>query len=108
MLEPKPLFKVYDPTDSGRNKAFHFAHLVTLMGSQTSQFLKRNATSAKYWDVNGKWKVVVPIPPPISLESRFTHLIGSAKYYSSSLFACYLSWMCSRDFQVEMRMCIHG
>ncbi|TLD05464.1 uncharacterized protein PgNI_10033 [Pyricularia grisea] len=78
MLEPEPLFKVYSH-DSGLNEAFRLAHMVAILGPPPLDFLKRSATSAKYGDDDGKWKGSVPIPPPTSLESRFTQFDGQRK-----------------------------
>ncbi|KAI6344114.1 hypothetical protein MCOR25_011112 [Pyricularia grisea] len=92
LLEPEPLFEVYDPTDNGLNEAFHLAHMVALMGPPPLQFLKRSATSAKYWDKDGKWKGSVPIPLPRSLEARFTQFDGQRKTLFLDFIRTLLKW----------------
>ncbi|TLS28937.1 hypothetical protein PpBr36_02058 [Pyricularia pennisetigena] len=92
LLEPEPLFKVYEPTDSALNEAFHLAHMVALMGPPPLEFLKRSATSTRYWDEDGKWKEAVPIPPPTSLESRFTRFGGQRKALFLDFIRALLRW----------------
>ncbi|EHA48913.1 CMGC protein kinase [Pyricularia oryzae 70-15] len=91
MLEPEPLFKVYNH-DSSLNEAFHLAHMVALLGPPPLDFLKRSATSAKYWDDDGKWKGSVPIPSPTSLESRFTQFDGERKTIFLDFIRKLLAW----------------
>ncbi|KAI6631732.1 hypothetical protein MCOR14_007667 [Pyricularia oryzae] len=91
MLEPEPLFKVYN-YDSSFNEAFHFAYMVALLGPPLLDFLKRSATSAKYWDDDGKWKGSVPIPSPTSLESRFTQFDGERKTIFLDFIRKLLAW----------------
>ncbi|KAI7909952.1 CMGC protein kinase [Pyricularia oryzae] len=92
LLEPKPLFQIYNPADNDLNEALHLAHMVALMGPPPLEFLKRSATSAKYWDEDGKWKGAVPIPPPTSLESRFTLFDGQHKTLFLDFIRTLLKW----------------
>ncbi|KAG5963288.1 hypothetical protein E4U56_002793 [Claviceps arundinis] len=79
LLEPKGLFQIYNYNNSEINEAFHLAHMVRILGPPPLDFLQRSPKSQKYWDDAGDWKGVVPLPPPVTLESLVTSLQGEKK-----------------------------
>ncbi|KAI1338589.1 kinase-like protein [Xylariaceae sp. FL0016] len=69
LLVPESLFQVYDAADPTRNEAHHLANMIALLGPRPLELLKRSSKSRKYWDENGNWKDIVPIPMERTLDS---------------------------------------
>lgn len=53
MLEPEPLFRIYDADNEALNEAHHLANMVASMGPPPLEFLKRSEKARKYWDCDG-------------------------------------------------------
>lgn len=54
LLEPYPLFEVYDDDDIEQNEALHLANMFALMGKPPKAFLSRSEKCAKYFTGEGK------------------------------------------------------
>ncbi|KAH8168821.1 protein kinase domain-containing protein [Sarocladium implicatum] len=91
LLHTESLFNVYDD-DPETNTAHHLAHMVSLIGPPPLQFLRKSNKSRKYWDEDGNWRGVLPLPPPVRLESLVTTLEGKSKEDSLSFIRAMLRW----------------
>ncbi|KAI2602112.1 kinase-like protein [Hypoxylon sp. NC1633] len=74
LLERESLFHLYDAHDPVRNEAHHLANMTALLGSPPLEFLRRSSKSHQYWDENGNWRGIVPVPTGRNLESLATSL----------------------------------
>ncbi|KAI5863435.1 kinase-like protein [Durotheca rogersii] len=74
LLEPESLFRLYDANDPARNEAHHLANMIALLGPPPLEFLERSSKSREYWDENGNWRGIVPIPTERNLDSLATSL----------------------------------
>ncbi|KAI7781332.1 hypothetical protein LA080_014878 [Diaporthe eres] len=66
------LFDIYDPEDEFLNNAHHLIVMIALFGSPSREFLDRSQKSLKYWDENGNWRNIEPIPTNRTFESLAT------------------------------------
>ncbi|KAH7306037.1 kinase-like protein [Stachybotrys elegans] len=92
LLEPKPLFRVFDDENPELNEAHHLAAMTALLGPPPLDFLKAGEKAGKYWTVDGEWKGPVPLPPKTSFESLVTTLTGEEKELFIDLIQRLLSW----------------
>ncbi|KAL5315917.1 hypothetical protein ACEPPN_016791 [Leptodophora sp. 'Broadleaf-Isolate-01'] len=69
LLERESLFHLYDANDPARNEAHHLANMTALLGPPPLELLQRSSKSHEYWDENGNWRGIVPIPMGRNLES---------------------------------------
>ncbi|PGH28266.1 serine/threonine protein kinase [Polytolypa hystricis UAMH7299] len=60
------------------DNAYHLAQMVAVLGPPPLDFLKHSTNSLKYWDENGTWRGLAPIPD-ISLEKLEQRLTGDDK-----------------------------
>ncbi|RMY15626.1 hypothetical protein D0868_00782 [Hortaea werneckii] len=91
LFQPKRLF---NPQESeGRySEAHHLAQMVSLSGPPPLKFLQRCGEKAdQYWDRNGNWKNLVPIPET-SLEHMDQRLEGEEKAQFMSFMRKMLQW----------------
>ncbi|KAH8909630.1 kinase-like protein [Coniochaeta sp. PMI_546] len=75
LLEPESLFHVYDANDPARNEAYHLANMTALLGPPPLEILARSSKARQYWDKNGIWRGVVPIPTGRTLDSLLSRNI---------------------------------
>lgn len=54
MMQPTPLFKIYDHEDQFINDAHHLAAIVALLGPPPKEFLERSDECRKFWDEDGQ------------------------------------------------------
>ncbi|KAH8747455.1 kinase-like protein [Diaporthe sp. PMI_573] len=72
MMQPADLFKIYGPEDEFLNNAHHLAAMIALLGPPPRESLVRSQESLKYWDENGDWTNIVPIPTDRTFECLAT------------------------------------
>jgi hypothetical protein len=66
--------------------------MVSLIGPPPLQFLRKSKKSQKYWDEDGNWRGVLPLPPPVRLESLATALDDKSKEDFLSFIRAMLRW----------------
>ncbi|KAJ8131624.1 hypothetical protein O1611_g2006 [Lasiodiplodia mahajangana] len=76
MVQAKNLFKIYDVNDQRLNNAHHLANMIALLGPPPLDYLKRSETYLEFWDEDGNWRGIVPIPHEKTLESLEASLQG--------------------------------
>ncbi|OAX78096.1 hypothetical protein ACJ72_07601 [Emergomyces africanus] len=74
LFEPDHLFKARN-SKGQYDDAYHLAQMIAVLGPPPLDFIKRSTNSLKYWDENGDWRGLAPIPP-ISLERLEQRLTG--------------------------------
>ena len=77
ILEGRQLFSARRP--SGEHLSlFHLAEMYAMLGPPPLDYLQRSETSWKYFEKDGAWKNLAPIPAT-SLEASVTHLSEPSK-----------------------------
>ncbi|RSL89296.1 hypothetical protein CEP51_001312 [Fusarium floridanum] len=80
LLGPKRLFTAQDE-DGDMYDAAHLAQLIASLGPPPLEFLRRNRErAADFWDENGKWLGLAPIPANRTLEELETRLKDSSRF----------------------------
>ncbi|KAF5648471.1 CMGC SRPK kinase [Fusarium tjaetaba] len=91
LLGPKRLFTAKDE-DGDMYDAAHLAELIATLGPPPQEFLQRNvARAADFWDEQGKWLGLAPIPKNRSLEELETRLKDSTGFIA--FLRRVLTWM---------------
>lgn len=93
LLESKSLFRVYDHESEKQNDAHHLATMTAILGPPPPEFLKRSKETRKYWNEDGKWKGVVPLPTEKTLESLANTLAGDERNQFVDFIQCLLCWL---------------
>ncbi|KAF4987740.1 hypothetical protein FGRMN_10164 [Fusarium graminum] len=82
LLGPKRLFTARD-SDGDMYDAAHLAELIATLGPPPLDFLQRNPErTADFWDEEGNWLGLAPIPSNRSLEELETRLEDSSGFIS--------------------------
>ncbi|PNS14678.1 hypothetical protein CAC42_1700 [Sphaceloma murrayae] len=79
LFESRHLFYGHDPLIGGYSTRAHLADVVALLGPPPLDLLQRGKRSSEFFDEHGRWKAVVEIPPPTSLEEYELFLEGPKK-----------------------------
>ncbi|KAJ4326722.1 hypothetical protein N0V84_002838 [Fusarium piperis] len=80
LLGPKRLFTAKDE-DGDMYDAAHLAQLISALGPPPLEFLRRNPErAADFWDENGGWLGLAPIPPNRTLEELETRLKDPSRF----------------------------
>ncbi|KAG4256124.1 CMGC/SRPK protein kinase [Fusarium proliferatum] len=91
LLGPKRLFTAKDE-DGDMYDAAHLAELIATLGPPPQEFLQRNVErTADFWDEQGKWLGLAPIPKGRSLEELETRLEDSTGFIA--FLRRVLTWM---------------
>ncbi|KAF5534452.1 CMGC SRPK kinase [Fusarium phyllophilum] len=91
LLGPNRLFTAKDE-DGDMYDAAHLAELIATLGPPPQEFLQRNVERAAYfWDEQGKWLGLAPIPKNRSLEELETRLKDSTGFIA--FLRRVLTWM---------------
>ncbi|KAF4342812.1 CMGC SRPK kinase [Fusarium beomiforme] len=91
LLGPNRLFTAKDE-DGDMYDAAHLAELVATLGPPPREFLQRNVERASdFWDEQGKWLELAPIPKNRSLEALETQLEDSTRFIA--FLRRILTWM---------------
>ncbi|KAF5710779.1 CMGC SRPK kinase [Fusarium globosum] len=91
LLGPKRLFTAKDE-DGDMYDAAHLAELIATLGPPPQEFLQRNVErAADFWDEQGKWLGLAPIPKGRSLEELETRLEDSTGFIA--FLRRVLTWM---------------
>ncbi|KAI1951440.1 hypothetical protein LOZ12_005829 [Ophidiomyces ophidiicola] len=77
LFEPEYLFDAR-VTQGQYDDASHLAQMIAVLGPPPLDFLTRSNNYLQYWDVNGNWRGLAPIPD-ISLEGLEKRLTGNDK-----------------------------
>lgn len=77
LFEGQHLFTAQGPTGEQLSK-FHLAEMCALLGPPPLDYLQRSETSWEYFEKDGTWKNLAPIPAS-SLEASETRLSGASK-----------------------------
>ncbi|PYH61891.1 uncharacterized protein BO96DRAFT_417438 [Aspergillus niger CBS 101883] len=56
----------------------HLAEMVAIMGPPPTEFIKRSKVGSIFWDEDGKWKELAPVPN-MTLEERAANIQGPNK-----------------------------
>lgn len=90
LFEPKRLFSPYD--ENGRySEHRHIAQMMSIMGPPPLEFIRQSAKSQQFWDDEGTWRDVVPLPN-ISLEAAEKRLQGEEKELFLTFLRKMLQW----------------
>ncbi|WEW57329.1 hypothetical protein PRK78_002794 [Emydomyces testavorans] len=85
------LFHARDP--GGKlHDAYHLASIASVLGPPPSEFLKKSENSLRYWDENGHWRGLVPIPEHRPLDMLDQRLTGDDKQGFVSFLKKMLCW----------------
>ncbi|KAH7268816.1 kinase-like domain-containing protein [Fusarium solani] len=80
LLGPKRLFTAKDE-DGDMYDAAHLAELIATLGPPPLEFLRRNSErAADFWNENGDWLGLAPIPPNRTLEELETRLKDPSRF----------------------------
>ncbi|KAI7369621.1 kinase-like protein [Hortaea werneckii] len=91
LFQPKRLFNPQD-SDGQYSEAHHLAQMTSLLGPPPLKFLQRCGEKAdQYWDKDGNWKNLVPIPDT-SLEQMDQRLEEGEKVRFMSFMRKMLQW----------------
>ncbi|KAF5609763.1 CMGC SRPK kinase [Fusarium subglutinans] len=91
LLGPNRLFTAKDE-DGDMYDAAHLAELIATLGPPPQEFLQRNVErAAEFWDEQGKWLGLAPIPKNRSLEELETRLKDSTGFIA--FLRRVLTWM---------------
>jgi len=90
LFEGGRLFRVVK--DGHLNDELHLAEMVSLMGPPPRKFLERSDKCRQYWDSEGNWIGLTPIPDQI-LETRERRLEGKDKALLLALARKILRWL---------------
>ncbi|KAL5598147.1 hypothetical protein FOBRF1_011940 [Fusarium oxysporum] len=63
------------------------------LGPPPDVFLRRSDKTRKYWDAEGRWHGLVPLPSEGELKSLDTNLSGENRDNFLDLLACVLTWL---------------
>ncbi|PWY84767.1 hypothetical protein BO70DRAFT_395450 [Aspergillus heteromorphus CBS 117.55] len=77
IVSPRTLFSGKNP-DGVFDDRVHLAEMVALLGPPPATFRERSKLSAVFWDEQGNWKELAPLPD-ISLESLAGDIRGKDK-----------------------------
>ncbi|PYH37520.1 CMGC protein kinase [Aspergillus neoniger CBS 115656] len=69
----------------------HLAEMVAIMGPPPTDFIKRSKVGSVFWDENGKWKDLAPVPK-MTLEERAADIQGPDKEAFLKLMRRALTW----------------
>ncbi|RKK72341.1 hypothetical protein BFJ69_g10258 [Fusarium oxysporum] len=86
------IFRVYNQSED-LNDAHHLAAMTVLLGPPPDVFLRRSDKTRKYWDAEGRWHGLVPLPSEGELKSLDTNLSGEDRDNFLDLLACVLTWL---------------
>ncbi|KKZ63881.1 hypothetical protein EMCG_01834 [[Emmonsia] crescens] len=77
LVSPGHLFRARI-TEDGIQEAIRIAEMIAIMGPPPKEYLERSEACEVFWDENGKWKNLTPIPD-ITLESLAVDIQGEDK-----------------------------
>jgi hypothetical protein len=104
------MFHGNDPDGSGYKTRAHLAEVIAMLGPPPLDFLRRGSRSKEFFDDDGKyirpssgplhctnlslgkWKVDIPLPQGISLESSEDNLEGKGKEQFMAFMRGMLQW----------------
>ncbi|RDH36245.1 CMGC protein kinase [Aspergillus welwitschiae] len=69
----------------------HLAEMVAIMGPPPTEFIKRSKIGSVFWDEDGEWKELAPVPN-MTLEERAANIQGPDKEESLKLMRRALTW----------------
>ncbi|KAK2692682.1 hypothetical protein QWA68_007414 [Fusarium oxysporum] len=92
LLHQKGIFRAYNQSED-LNDAHHLADMTMLLGPPPDVFLRRSDKTRKYWDAEGRWHGLVPLPSEGELKSLDTNLSGEDRDKFLDLLACVLTWL---------------
>ncbi|KAM3523178.1 hypothetical protein NHJ13051_005225 [Beauveria bassiana] len=92
LLEKEKLFDVYDSESQEHNDACHLAAMTALLGPPPAAFLEKSPVTRKYWDDDGTWTGLVPLPTERTFESLATALKGDDRDTFINFVECFLWW----------------
>ncbi|OJI83058.1 hypothetical protein ASPTUDRAFT_57031 [Aspergillus tubingensis CBS 134.48] len=69
----------------------HLAEMVAIMGPPPTDFIKRSKVGSVFWDEDGKWKELAPVPS-MTLEERAADIQGPDKEAFLDLMRRALTW----------------
>ncbi|PWY82595.1 CMGC protein kinase [Aspergillus eucalypticola CBS 122712] len=69
----------------------HLAEMVAIVGPPPTDFIKRSKVGSVFWDKNGKWKDLAPVPE-MTLEERAADIQGPDKEAFLNLMRRALTW----------------
>ncbi|PGH34652.1 hypothetical protein GX50_02542 [[Emmonsia] crescens] len=78
LFEHNRIFSARNP-DGKLDDAYHLAEMIAVLGPPPLEFLRRSEKSLKFWDENGNWRGLAPIPENRSLEELEQRLEGEDK-----------------------------
>ncbi|MCJ1256787.1 hypothetical protein MMC24_004611 [Lignoscripta atroalba] len=78
LFEYRHLFQGRNP-DEKYDDGYHLADMVAVLGPPPLEFLKRSENCLRYWDENGNWRGLVPIPD-LNFEQLERRLEGEDKH----------------------------
>ncbi|KAM3460426.1 hypothetical protein NHJ6243_005921 [Beauveria neobassiana] len=90
LLEKEKLFDVYDSESQEHNDACHLAAMTALLGPPPPAFLEKSPVTRKYWDDDGNWTGLVPLPTERTFESLATALKGDDRDTFINFVECFL------------------
>ncbi|KAG7151020.1 Serine/threonine-protein kinase SRPK like [Verticillium longisporum] len=93
LLEQERLFRIYDQNSEEQNDAYHLAAMTALLGPPPTEFLERSKETSKYWDEDGRWKGLVPLPSTANFEFLSRALTGEDKDNFLDFIRGFLSWL---------------
>ncbi|KAI1460369.1 CMGC protein kinase [Annulohypoxylon moriforme] len=93
LLESKNLFNFRHVHDQDLNDACHLADMIALLGPPPLEFLKRSEDYLKFWDADGNWRGIVPIPQERTIESLEKTLEGSEREDFLVFLRALLQWV---------------
>ncbi|KAG7134073.1 putative transporter like protein [Verticillium longisporum] len=106
LLERGNLFTVYDHESKEKNDAHHLAAMTALLGPPPAEFLKRSEEADKYWEDDGQWKGLVPLPD-ISFERLAGTLQGEDKEVFIDFVQGFLAWLPEERLDI-LQGCMHS
>ncbi|KAI5865813.1 CMGC protein kinase [Durotheca rogersii] len=92
LLQPKMLFGVYDTDNLRLNDAHHLANMIALLGPPPLDYLKRSEKYLEFWNENGDWRGIAPIPQEKTLESLEKSLNGDERARFLDFVRALLRW----------------
>ncbi|KAF2769192.1 putative serine/threonine protein kinase [Teratosphaeria nubilosa] len=94
LFENRSLFRARDPNGE-HSTPHHLAEMIAILGPPPLEYLQRSSESAKYFEPDGRWKGLAPIPDT-SLETSITRLSGGNKAQFLELVRKMLQWLPER------------
>ncbi|TWU74252.1 hypothetical protein ED733_004458 [Metarhizium rileyi] len=93
LLGRENLFEVYDNKSQEHNDACQLAAMTVLLGPPPVEFLERSPATRRFWDANGNWTGLVPLPTERTLESLAATLEGKDRELFLNFVQCLVRWV---------------